>query len=237
MWSVPPPSSTLSSGAVHVWRAPLEQPDALQEMFQHTLDEDERERASRFHFERHRRRFVAARGFLRALLAHYLDLQPDEVRFTYGRYGKPSLDHASGLRFNMSHSHELAVYAFVQEKEIGVDVEYIKADFATEDIARQFFSTPEVEALTSLPKGERAAAFFRCWTRKEAYIKAIGSGLSHPLNEFDVSLNEPAALLRDAQDEGAVARWEMFNLEFSDKYAGALVVEGRGHSLHGFQLP
>src|SRR5689334_19989736 len=188
MWSAPPPALTLSNGEVHVWRAPLEQPDALQEMFLRSLAEDERARASRFHFEKHRRRFVVARGYLRTLLARYLDVQPDEVRFAYGHYGKPSVDHAHGLRFNMSHSHEVAVYAFVQEQEIGVDVEYIKTDFATEDIARKFFSKQEADALMSLPKDEQGRAFFRCWTRKEAYIKAIGSGLSHPLNEFDVSL-------------------------------------------------
>jgi 4'-phosphopantetheinyl transferase len=142
------------------------------------------------------------------------------------------------LRFNASHSHELAVYAFVLEREIGVDVEYVKDDFQSEEIADHFFSASEVQTLMALPKDERTAAFFRCWTRKEAYIKAIGSGLSHPLDQFDVTLtaHEPAALLRDAQDAAAVARWKMFNLEFTNRYAGALVVEGREHTLHAFEL-
>jgi 4'-phosphopantetheinyl transferase len=182
-----------------VWRADLEQPVALQEAFLGLLDQDERARAGRFHFEKHRRRFVLGRGFLRVLLGRYLGLAPDQVRFVYGPYGKPALadEHNTGrLCFNTSHSHELAVYAFVQENEIGVDVEYIKTDFASEDIARHFFSADEVEALMAIAEKERAAAFFRCWTRKEAYIKAIGSGLSHPLAEFDVSFaaDEPAAL-------------------------------------------
>ena len=229
MWSSAPKSLSLSSGEVHVWRARLEQPQELQDEFLRTLDLDERERAHRFHFEKHRRRFILGRGFLRLLLGRYLKIAPEEVRFGYGPYGKPSLadEHkASGLRFNASHSHELAVYAFVQEREIGVDVEYVKDDFQSEEIAQRFFSAQEVQMLTALPKHERHAAFFRCWTRKEAYIKAIGSGLSHPLDQFDVTLtaDEPAALLRDAQDTEAIARWSMFNLEL-DHYAGALVVE------------
>ena len=238
MWSAAPEKLSLSNGEVHVWRARLEQPV---ERFLHTLDREERVRASRFHFEKHRRHFIAGRGFLRLLLGRYLEIAPQEVRFAYGPYGKPSLagEHgASRLRFNASHSHELAVYAFVQEREIGVDVEYFKDDFESDEIARRFFSAPEVQTLTALPEDERTAAFFRCWTRKEAYIKALGSGLSHPLDQFDVTLtaHEPAALLRDAQDAEAIARWQMFNLEFTDRYAGALVVEGREEGFRGFEL-
>ena len=214
----------------------------VQERFLRTLDLEERERASRFHFEKHRRRFIVGRGVLRLLLGRYLRIAPEEVRFAYGPYGKPSLGGEHGgnrLRFNASHSHELAVYGFVHEQEIGVDVEYVKDDFQSEEIAVRFFSAQEVQTLTALPKYERHAAFFRCWTRKEAYIKAIGSGLSHPLDQFDVTLtaDEPAALVRDAQDAEAAGRWEMFNLEFTERYAGALIVEGREHRLHGFELP
>lgn len=230
MWSQPPVSLSLSSGAVHVWRASLEQPPELQESLLRTLNEAERARADRFHFDQHRRRYVLGRGFLRALLGRYLDVDAADVRFVYGPYGKPSLaeDHgAQHLQFNASHSHELAVYAFVEEHELGVDVEYMKEDFAGEDIARHFFSAYEVETFLALPESERAAAFFRCWTRKEAYIKAIGSGLSHPLDQFDVTIaaNEPAALIRDYRDEYATARWSMFDLGLED-YAGALVVAG-----------
>jgi 4'-phosphopantetheinyl transferase len=208
-----------------VWRARLDQ-SQLQENFLRTLYHAERERASRFHFEKHRRRFILGRGFLRALLARYLQIAPEDVSFSYGPYGKPALsDERSALRFNASHSHELAVYAFSQHHEIGVDVEYIKKDFDVEEIARHFFSADEVQKLSALPKTERPPAFFRCWTRKEAYIKALGSGLSHPLDQFDVTLapGEPAALLRDHSDPDAASRWSMFNLELDD-YAGAVAV-------------
>jgi 4'-phosphopantetheinyl transferase len=231
MWSQAPQALSLTSGEVHLWRARLEQPPeletTLQENFLRALDQAERERASRFHFEKHRRRFILGRGFLRTLLARYLQTRPEDVSFSYGPYGKPALsaEHHS-LRFNASHSHELAVYAFAQGHEVGVDLEYIKKDLATEDIARHFFSAYEVETLSTLPEAERSAAFFRCWTRKEAYIKAIGTGLSHPLDEFDVTLapGEHAALLRDHRDPDAPRRWSMFNLELGD-YAGALAVQ------------
>jgi 4'-phosphopantetheinyl transferase len=238
MWSIAPPLLSLSSGEVHVWRVDLQQPAEVQQRLLQTLDEDEKARAGRFHFEKHRRRFVVGRGVLRSLLGRYLDVRAGDVRFVYGPYGKPALDaaHESALRFNASHSHELGVYAFVLDYEAGIDVEYIKEDFATQEIAERFFSKYEVEVLRGLPRDEQAAAFFRCWTRKEAYIKAIGSGLSHPLDQFDVTLapNEDAALLRDHQDAEAIARWTLHNLEVSDGYVAALAVAGREHKLIQF---
>lgn len=238
MWSPSPSLLSLQSNEAHVWRVDLEQSPDRQESFWSLLDHEERARANRFHFEQHRRRFVVARGFLRTLLAQYLEIPPEEVRFSYGPYGKPFLSDAhrnSRLHFNASHSHELAIYAFVQDYEVGVDVEYIKENFASEDVARQFFSTYEVETLLALPETERSAAFFRCWTRKEAYIKAIGSGLSHPLSEFDVTLapNEPAALLRVQREPESVARWSLLDLAVGNGYAGALAVDGL---IHRFSL-
>ena len=239
MWSAAPPSLSLSSGEVHVWRVGLEQPPAVQQRFLETLDEDEQTRASRFHFEKHQRRFVVGRGVLRSLLGRYLGVRAEEVRFSYGPYGKPALDAGDGesaLRFNASHSHELAVYAFALGCDLGIDVEYIKEDFATEEIAERFFSEYEVETLSRMPREEQAAAFFRCWTRKEAYIKAIGSGLSHPLDQFDVAFGPdgPAALLRDHGDAEASSRWTFFNLEVGEGYAGALAVNTVGVKLIQF---
>lgn len=234
MWSPAPPSLTLATSEVHVWRTRLEQPPELQESYLRTFAEDERARANRFHFDQHRRHFVVARGFLRALLARYLDTTPEAVRFAYGPYGKPMLDgehRESSLRFNASHSGDWAVYAFVQDHEVGVDVEHIKEDFETEGIAERFFSAREVQTLSALPEAEKPAAFFKCWTRKEAYIKAIGSGLSHPLDSFDVTLapGEPAALSR-------VEGWSLFDLDVAPDYAAALAVDGSGHSLQRFEL-
>ena len=222
-WSEPPASLMLATGEVHVWRLALDQPESVVAEFRETLEAHELERAARFHFEKHRKHFVVGRGGLRSVLARYLDAKPEEFRFSYGAYGKPALvDEA--LRFNMSHSHGVALFAVALDRELGVDVEHIRADFATEDIARRFFSRGEVTAFNALGNEEQVAAFFRCWTRKEAYIKAIGRGLSEPLDAFDVTLAPgEAALLR--AERGDTSRWAMFDIDAGDGYAAALAVE------------
>ncbi len=224
-WTAPPPSLSLASGTVHVWRIALDQPDERLDRFQRTLEPDELNRAGRFHFEKHQRHFIVARGFLRAVVARYLETQPEALRFSYGAYGKPALASEHVLRFNLSHSHEVALLAVALDAELGVDVEHIRADFASEDIARRFFSRAEVEVFNALPQEEQVAAFFRCWTRKEAYIKAIGKGLSQALDAFDVTLapEEPPVLLRAEDDD--VSRWSMRDVEVGEGYAGALAVE------------
>ena len=229
-WSEPPESLSLATSEVHVWRVELDQPDHLLEKFRKTLEEHELHRASRFHFEKHRRHFVAARGVLRQLLAQYLNSKPEALRLSYGAYGKPALngEHKnSRLRFNMSHSHELALFAFAEDMELGVDVEHIRADFASEEIARRYFSRREVETFNAIPKCDQGNAFFKCWTRKEAFIKVIGLGLSQPLDQFDVTLvpEQPAALLWVSGDDAS--RWSLYDLDVGGDYAGALAVEGQ----------
>ncbi|HEX6042921.1 MAG TPA: 4'-phosphopantetheinyl transferase superfamily protein [Pyrinomonadaceae bacterium] len=223
IWSSPPVSLSLEAGEVHVWRLALEQPLGR---FIGMLDPDELTRANRFHFEKDRRHFIVARGFLRALLGRYLTSEPKELKFVYGAYGKPALEQEGSLRFNMSHSHGMALYALTEGRDVGVDVEYMRADFTGDDIARRFFSPFEVQSLCGLPDQHRVESFFRCWTRKEAYIKATGRGLSQPLDGFDVTLapGETAALLRT--DDGSHERWSMANVEVGPGYAGAVAVEG-----------
>jgi 4'-phosphopantetheinyl transferase len=223
IWSAPPVSLSLEAGEVHVWRLTLEQPIGR---FIGLLDPDELTRANRFHFDKDRRHFIVARGFLRVLLGRYLTNEPKELKFVYGAYGKPALAQEGLLRFNMSHSHGMALYALTEGRDVGVDVEYMRADFTGDDIARRFFSPFEVQSLCGLPDADRVESFFRCWTRKEAYIKATGRGLSQPLDAFDVTLapGETAALLRT--DEGSHERWSMANVEVGPGYAGAVAVEG-----------
>ena len=224
-WNKPPQSPSLEAGTVHVWRISLDQPDDRLDRFRRMLDPDELNRASRFHFEKHRRHFIVARGFLRSVVARYLQMQPEALRFSYGAYGKPALASEHVLRFNLSHSHEVALLAVALDAELGVDVEHIRADFASEEIARRFFSRAEVDVFNALPKEEQVAAFFRCWTRKEAYIKAIGKGLSQALDAFDVTLapDVQPALLRAEDDD--VSRWWLSNVDVGEGYAGALAVE------------
>jgi 4'-phosphopantetheinyl transferase len=201
-----------------------------------TLAEDERVRAARFHFEKDRCRFVAARGALRAILGRYLRVPPARLRFRYGPHGKPALAAefaGSGLEFNVSHSHSLALLAVARGRALGVDVERLRADAAGREIAERFFSAYEVSALCGLPAARQPRAFFDCWTRKEAYVKARGEGLSFPLADFDVSLRpgEPAALLCVRGDEREAERWTLRALDVAPDYAAALVAEGSGWQL------
>jgi 4'-phosphopantetheinyl transferase len=232
-WPPPPERVRLEEGDVHVWGASLRQPASVLEGMRRTLSGDEMERAERFHFLKDRTAFVISRGLLRKLAGLYLCAPPDELRFAYTPYGKPYLSGPfadSPLRFNLSHSHELVLYAFAADIEVGVDVEYLRPEFAGEEIARRFFSPREVESLGALPVGQRTEAFFKCWTRKEAFIKAIGEGLSFPLDQFDVTLapGEPASLLSVRNDARGAARWSMSDVSPEPGYAAALVTEGRG---------
>jgi 4'-phosphopantetheinyl transferase len=152
------------------------------------LSESERQRAWRFTFERDRKRFIAARATLRSLLAARLGVRPEEVEMVYGKYGKPALGvrfASSELRFNVSHCDDLAVYAFARGRDVGVDVEAVRWFADAGDVAARFFSQAENEAYAALDSLEKPSGFFNCWTRKEAFIKAIGDGLNHPLQSFD----------------------------------------------------
>ncbi|HTU23191.1 MAG TPA: 4'-phosphopantetheinyl transferase superfamily protein [Gemmataceae bacterium] len=225
----------LTTGDVHVWRIALEIGDALLTRLREFLADDERRRAERFHFEKDRRHFIAGRSALRILLAGYLACRPEDVRFTYSSYGKPQLaNQASDLRFNLTHSHGLALLAVTRGRDIGVDVERVRdMERDGERLAERFFSPREAAVLRSLPPEQRREAFFSCWTRKEAYIKANGKGLSLPLDQFDVSLRpgEPAALLATRHDPQEVRRWSMQSLLPAEGYVGALAVEGHSWRL------
>jgi 4'-phosphopantetheinyl transferase len=225
-WLEPPESLTLEAGQVHVWRICLEQEDGVLDRFRRTLAPEELDRAGRFRFERLQRHFVVARGFLRHVLARYLPARPDELGFSYNSYGKPSLTGEQNLQFNMSHSHQIGLVAVTRDAALGVDVEHIRSDFANDEIARRFFSRLEVDTFNALPKEDQVAAFFRCWARKEAYIKAIGKGLSQPLDGFDVTLApaDPAALLRAGESD--TLTWSMSDIDVGPDYASSLVVEG-----------
>jgi len=219
---------TLSEGEVHVWQAGLDAGCQLPALSA-TLAEDERVRAGRFHAPKDRDHFIAARGLLRAILARYLGTSPAALCFTYGPRGKPMLaadSNPGDLRFNLAHSRGLALYAVIRGREVGVDVEHIAAR-GEAGIADRFFSPREAATLRSLPAALRRDAFYVCWTRKEAYIKARGDGLALDLSQFDVSIapGEPAALLRHEGEPNA-SRWSLTALDVAPGYAAALCVEG-----------
>lgn len=224
LWGQPPNPLALPAGVVHLWQVALDQPaEAI------TLSDDEQARAARFVFERDRRRYVAARSALRAILAPYLSIRPDALRFQYNEHGKPAVPNTA-VQFNLSHSHELALVAVTREAEVGVDVEHLRPVDDLAALAARNFSARENARWATVAPAQQRHAFFNAWTRKEAYLKALGSGLAVPLDEFDVSLapDEPAALLavRGAEDEAA--HWTLHAFTPAPGYVGAVALRATG---------
>ncbi len=240
-WSTPLGRMSLPEHEVHVWRARLDVPARDIPALQWALSAEENARAARFYFERDRSRWIVARGLLRKLLGYYTRTDPRLINFELNRYGKPALafptPHAA-LQFNVSHSADLALYAFTWRRPLGVDVEYMRPDIEYDQIARHSFSPGEQRTFAGLSLEEKHEAFYRCWTRKEAYIKARGIGLSLSLDLFDVSLlpGEPAALLCSREDPQEAQRWSMRQLDPGPGYAGALVVEGTDWHLQCYDI-
>lgn len=232
---------TPDADEAHLWCSSLDLPPASVQALERTLSPDEMARAGRYRFARDRRHFIAARGLLRSLLGGYLDLDPAAVRFQYNEWGKPASAVPGGdraIHFNLSHSGGLVLYGVSWGREVGVDLEIARDDIAASGVAERFFSPRESAALYALPAPARCAAFFRCWTRKEAYIKARGEGLSIPLDSFDVSLSpdEPAALLSSSDGPAECERWSLFDVDPAPGYAAALAVEGRIQRLHSWRF-
>jgi 4'-phosphopantetheinyl transferase len=229
-WKRGPAAPVIWQNEVHVWRARLDMPWSW--TFDEALSLDDRTRADRFRFESDRRRFCAARASLRLILARYLKAKPGRLQLDTSEYGKPFFADqkaSQGLRFNLSHSNQLALIAITREREVGVDVEYVRADFVTDEVAGHFFSRAEVQEFCALPPEMKTQSFFNCWTRKEAYIKARGEGLYCPLDQFDVSVasGTPARLLHSKIDSGEVMRWSFQDLYPAAGYAATLAVEGQ----------
>jgi 4'-phosphopantetheinyl transferase len=230
-WLLASCAPALSALDVHLWRAALDLEPADLEGFEKTLTPEERARAARFHFPKDRKRFVARRGLLREILACYLGREPGKLQLRCRPGGKPFLLGDFGaheLHFNLAHSAGLALYAIARHREVGVDLERIQPHLADQQVAERFFSRQESLALRTQPAGLRVQAFFNCWTRKEAYLKARGEGLLAPLDSFDVSLSpdQPATLL--SVDDG---RWSLYALTPAPGFAAAVVLEGSNCNL------
>ena len=236
LWSLPPEILKAARDEVHVWLLTLDQSPSYIQGLTTVLSEDEQNRANRFHFKKDHDHFIVARGTLRIILGRYLRVKPERLRFSYTYYGKPALEkefEGESLRFNLSHSHGLALLGVTRDREIGVDIERIRPGMADEQIPERFFSDKEVGVLRGLPRQLQDEAFFNCWTRKEAYIKARGEGLSMPLALFDVTLvpGEPAALLETRGEPLESSRWALRALVTEADFAAAIAVEGNDWSL------
>ncbi|MDZ4717605.1 MAG: 4'-phosphopantetheinyl transferase superfamily protein [Roseiflexaceae bacterium] len=232
IWLAPSMAPPLQLGETHIWRADLDLLAAQGDLGD-ALGNDEQERAARFVFARDRGRFVAARGLLRLLLAGYTNSSPAMLRFGYGPHGKPFLQDVA-IEFNVSHSHQRVLIAVRYAGQIGIDIERVRTNIDYAPIAADLFSEREYAELCTLPEAHRRAAFFACWVRKEAFVKACGLGLALPLKQFDVSLRpgEPAALLRIANDQPD--RWSLYAIDTDTEYTTAVVIEGNTTELRLF---
>jgi len=234
IWSPAPDRLTLPPGALHIWRVSLDVPSGSPAHFSSVLSLEEQARAERFVFEHDRQHFQVARATLRLLLGRYLQISPHAVEFDAGPQKKPYLAkhlNPSGLQFNLSHSHGVALFAFAAGRQLGIDVEKIRPDFASRDIAERYFAPKEIAELDALPPSEYTLGFFHCWTRKEAYIKARGEGLHLPLDSFSVSLTPRRPAKLRSVDSNA---WSIYSFSPTEEYVAAVVVEGQGSTLKFF---
>ena len=239
-WPSPPKSASLGNDEVHVWLAFLRRLLPRIDSFLPLLSADEIERAGRFHIQKHRNDYILARGLLRKVLNRYTGIPPGQVRFCYNAYGKPAMVSECGgqFSFNVSHANGAALYAVTMGRRVGVDLEYMRGNLDHEQIAELFFSPRETALLRQLPPRLRQEAFFACWTRKEAYIKARGYGASLDLRSFDVAFvpGHPAALLRTETNPVEASRWSLLELAVPPGYVAALAVEGNVPELKCWQV-
>ena len=240
-WQDPPDAYGSDEAIVHVWRLPLlPAPESFNRLYSF-LSDDELARADRLVREEDGRKFIAARGALRLLLSRYLDEAPEQLVFQRMEFGKPRLANGvaeKSVTFNVSHSGDLGLIAIASSNELGIDIEAHRERLEADKIARRYFSPGEVDTLFALPQEQWHDAFYDCWTRKEAYIKARGEGLSLGLNTFDVSLgpDEPPALLRAKDGPEELSRWSFFHIRPGTGYTGALAVEGQPNAIRLYDL-
>jgi 4'-phosphopantetheinyl transferase len=217
----------MAPNEVHIYYGAVDPEATIDPALVEVLSDDEKLRASRFHFEKNRNEYVVTRSTLRKLLGSYLSIPPDKLRFLYTKHGKPYIfETPVEIAFNVSHTHGMAALAFTMAPAIGVDVEAVRTNFRADEIGERFFSEYERKILREYSKQERHAAFFRCWTRKEAYIKARGEGLSHPLAQFDVSLDPESddALIATRPDSQEIKRWLLRSFPVNEGFQAALAV-------------
>jgi 4'-phosphopantetheinyl transferase len=231
----------LECGEVHVWIAGLDRSAEQIARMSLSLDREEIARAARFRTDEHRNRFIVSRAAQREILSGYGGVDPASITYEYSAHGKPSL-RASGtgldsIRFNVTNSVNRALVAVAWEREVGVDVEAQRTIRDAGALARRFFSPSEYAALQTMHDEAVERAFLSCWTRKEAYVKAIGLGISMQLAGFDVNVepDEPATLLATRHDAAAAARWTMHSLDAGAGYFATLVVEGEPAAVRTFE--
>src|SRR3972149_10251085 len=236
IWSVAPAKFTVAAGEVHVWLVRADDAALGMACCENLLATAERERAARFKFEKDRRLYTVAHAALRSLLAGYLNVAPGDLEFEIGPRGKPRLAptfNKDSLEFNLSHSSEVALIAMNREREIGVDVEQVKKEFAFAEVAERCFTTREVSAIRALPEDLQRRAFYQCWTSKEAFLKAKGVGLSGELDEVEILIGDKGRV----QVKSTLPGWYLSELSPCDGYVGAVALEGYECDIRCYQWP
>ena len=231
-WSLPPHEADIAEGTVHIWRVNLDQPQEVVQAMEELLPDEERERAKRFTYERDARRYKVSHGALRSILSGYLGIKTSEIRFQFGKQGKPALEGEQGvvrLQFNLAHSHEHALVAVTRSGEIGVDIEYLRPIDYLPRLAEQVLTDKEQKVLRRLTSAQQQNFFFRCWTRKEAIIKANGAGLAQSLDLVEVTFieKETVILPRLGETEDGYEEWRLNQLNSGMGYVGAVAIRNK----------
>ncbi len=229
-WLKFPDDLTIKSNEAHIWQADLQRSSAKLNRLNNILSSDEQQRAQRFHSLKDQERFAVTREILRIILSRYIDVSPEQIEFSYNRYGKPELSKSmisNGLEFNISHSGGIALFAFCPDHRIGVDIETIRSGDTHLKVPERYFSPREVTALRSLPEDRQREAFYACWTRKEAYIKARGLGIPSSLKGFTVNLEpgKPARLLESKSEPSDLNCWTLKDIDVGTGYKAAVAIE------------
>jgi len=221
MFKQAPSQLNLTTDELHLWLVSLLRSPAELDGFLKTFSPDEVERSANIKINKAKKNYIAARGILRILLGRYLKISPEQIVFDYGKAGKPQLL-STDLQFNLSHSGDYAFYGICQSAPIGVDIENEKKDMEFEAIAQRFFSHEEYQAIKALPEKKKCAGFFDCWTKKEAWVKALGTGLRHPLSEFTVSLSSDPIPIRNIHE---TQHWTLFSVKTIPHYHAAVATK------------
>jgi len=226
-WEKPTTNYSIDNNKIYVWLVNLKLESNTIKNIIHSLSNEEINRANKFYFEKDKYSFIGSHVILRQILSKYIDIPTKKIIFDNNKYGKPFVKNSihENFQFNLSHSENYALIGVTSYDEIGVDIEHIKDDFIIKDIANNYFSKGEIEELFSLPNDKQRTGFFNCWTRKEAYIKAEGKGLSIPLNSFDVTLDYETKIKRIGIDNNP-KKWELYNLSIDENYCAAIANYG-----------
>ena len=229
-WKTPVHFPHLSIDEVHVWHVNLlSEAEKQFDYYWNTLSIEEKERAHRFHFKKDRDQFVVAKGITRILLGKYILSAAKDIKFDFNSFGKPRLAGDYPIQFNISHAGGMGLFAFILHSPVGADIEKINPTIEVQKIAKRFFSSEETHKILNLPTAQQAKAFFTCWTRKEAFIKGHGEGLSLPLADFEVSIlaEEPVAMLKIKWSPAEIHQWQLLKITVGNAYKAAVAIKGK----------